>query len=91
MLLVSTFLTAFVLLFVLGYIFLIKPIFSDEANNPGQTAEAESPDPNATQGIEGTDIPLEALNPEPEEEPFEEFDIHVMMVGDDLLHMGLVN
>ena len=91
MLLVSTFLTAFVLLFVLGYIFLIKPIFSDEANNPGQTAEAESPGPNTTQGIEGTDIPLEALNPEPEEEPFEEFDIHVMMVGDDLLHMGLVN
>lgn len=91
MLLVSTFLTAFVLLFVLGYIFLIKPIFSDEANNPGQTAEAETPVPNATQGIEGTDIPLEALNPEPEEEPFEEFDIHVMMVGDDLLHMGLVN
>lgn len=91
MLLVSTFLTAFVLLFVLGYIFLIKPIFSDEANNPGQTAEAETPAPNATQGIEGTDIPLEALNPEPEEEPFEEFDIHVMMVGDDLLHMGLVN
>ena len=91
MLLVSTFLTAFVLLFVLGYIFLIKPIFSDEANNPGQTAEAETPVPNATQGIEGTDIPLEALNPEPEEKPFEEFDIHVMMVGDDLLHMGLVN
>ena len=91
MLLVSTFLTAFVLLFVLGYIFLIKPIFSDEANNPGQTAEAETPALNATQGIEGTDIPLEALNPEPEEEPFEEFDIHVMMVGDDLLHMGLVN
>ena len=91
MVFVSSFLAVFVLLFVLGYIFLIKPIFSDEADNPGQTAETETPDPNATPGIEGTDIPLEALTPEPEEEPFEEFDIHVMMVGDDLLHMGLVN
>ncbi len=91
MVFVSSFLAIFVLLFVLGYIFLIKPIFSDEAENPNQTAESETPDPGATQGIEGTDIPIEALTPEPEEEPFEEFDIHVMMVGDDLLHMGLVN
>ena len=90
-LLVSTFLAAFVLLFVLGYVFLIKPIFSDDLPGSETASEAQDPAPDTVPGIEGTDIPLEVLNPEPEEEPFDEFDIHVMMVGDDLLHMGLVN
>ncbi len=87
---VSVFLAFFVLLLALGYVFLIKPIFnegSSVADNPVQTQEPE-PAPNP---MEGTAIPEEVLAPEPEEEPFEEFDIHVMMVGDDLLHMGLVN
>ena len=87
---VSVFLAFFVLLLALGYVFLIKPIFnegSSVADNPVQTQEPEpTPDP-----MEGTAIPEEVPAPEPEEEPFEEFDIHVMMVGDDLLHMGLVN
>ncbi|MBO4910727.1 MAG: CapA family protein [Lachnospiraceae bacterium] len=87
---VSVFLAFFVLLLALGYVFLIKPIFNEDspvADNPSPAEETQqTPDP-----MEGTAIPEEVLAPEPEEEPFEEFDIHVMMVGDDLLHMGLVN
>ena len=56
----------------------------------------ETPDPTQPgepdQSFSGQSIPDEILSPPvPEEEPFEEFDIHIMMVGDDLLHMGLVN
>lgn len=87
---VSVFLAFFVLLLALGYVFLIKPIFNEDspvADTPAPAEETQqTPDP-----MEGTAIPEEVLAPEPEEEPFEEFDIHVMMVGDDLLHMGLVN
>lgn len=87
---VSVFLAFFVLLLALGYVFLIKPIFYEDspvADTPAPAEETQqTPDP-----MEGTAIPEEVLAPEPEEELFEEFDIHVMMVGDDLLHMGLVN
>lgn len=87
---VSVFLAFFVLLLALGYVFLIKPIFNEDspvADTPAPAEETQqTPDP-----MEGTAIPEEVLAPEPEEELFEEFDIHVMMVGDDLLHMGLVN
>lgn len=88
--LVSTFLALFVLLFALGYVFLIKPIFSEDQEAADAPVQTEEPSAE-TNPMEGTDIPEEVLTPEPEEEPFDEFDIHVMMVGDDLLHMGLVN
>ena len=90
-LLVSGFLAILALILVLGYVFLIRPVFADErqvADNPPEvTGEAEpEPDPMA-----GEALVIPEPEPEPEEEPFDEFDIHVMMVGDDLLHMGLVN
>ncbi len=85
---VSAVLGLLVLVLCLGYVFLIRPVFSDEdpTEKPG-TEVAEEPG----DVTEGQDIPEPVAEPEPEEPPFEEFDIHVMMVGDDLLHMGLVN
>ena len=85
-LLVSGFLAILALILVLGYVFLIRPVFADErqvADNPPEvTGEAEpEPDPMA-----GEALVIPEPEPEPEEEPFDEFDIHVMMVGDDLLH-----
>ncbi len=88
---VSGFLALLTLLLVVGYVFLIRPVFADER----QVAEAENPvnetEPEVSDPMAGEEIKLPEPEPEPEEEPFDEFDIHIMMVGDDLLHMGLVN
>lgn len=52
----------------------------------GADAAAESPLPEPVSTPEPTPTPT----PEPTEPPFEEYDISLMALGDDLLHMGIV-
>ncbi len=53
----------------------------------GADAAAESPLPEPVSTPEPTPTPT----PEPTEPPFEEYDISLMALGDNLLHMGIVN
>lgn len=88
---VSTFLALLVLALVLGYVFLIRPVFDDERQVADAAPETSEEQTGGSDPMAGEAIVIPEPEPVPEEEPFEEFDIHVMMVGDDLLHMGLVN
>lgn len=45
----------------------------------------------AISGIQDTDTSVPTPTPEPTEPPFEEYDITLMALGDNLMHMGVVN
>lgn len=45
----------------------------------------------AISGIQYTDTSVPTPTPEPTEPPFEEYDITLMALGDNLMHMGVVN
>jgi len=73
----------------------IMEIPISEKPNAGQSIEIEFPgisineNPNAGQSIE-IEFPGISINEEPDTEQFNEYDITLMAVGDNLLHMGIV-
>lgn len=60
---------------------------SQEPSSPAVAAVTESPVPSPSQ----TPMPTAEPTPEPTEEPFQEYDITLMALGDNLMHMGVVN
>lgn len=58
-----------------------KPAFTDLAD----LASSETPD------LTPEPLPTPEVTPEPTPEPFQEYDITLMAVGDNLMHMGIVN
>lgn len=55
--------------------------------DPAAASVQLSPSPSPTE----TPIPTETPTPEPTEEPFQEYDIRLMALGDNLLHMNVIN
>ena len=81
---------------------LIKPVFpiilllllcmlftgcSNMEPEPAIAPVQASPSPSPVK----TPVPTDAPTPEPTEEPFQEYDITLMALGDNLMHMGIVN
>lgn len=77
--------------FKVAFLFIISLMLSgcasQEPSSPAVAAVTESPIPSPTQTPEPTAVPT----PEPTEEPFQEYDITLMALGDNLMHMGIVN
>lgn len=77
--------------FKVAFLFILSLMLSgcasQEPSSPAVAAVTESPIPSPTQTPEPTAVPT----PEPTEEPFQEYDITLMALGDNLMHMGIVN
>lgn len=63
---------------------------AQEASNPLPAVAFTSPSPSPSPAPTPSSTPTPTPTPEPTEEPFQEYDITLMALGDNLMHMGIV-
>ena len=78
-----------ILLLLFNLCMLFSGCSNMEPPEPVPASVLASPSPTSTPSK--TPSPTEAPTPEPTEEPFQEYDITLMALGDNLMHMGIVN